>query len=102
MRARVFAALAVPCFACAQGSAPQATDDLAVSRAVDPGPRGGSPGAGAALPGLSGDEKAQFAEAREVFQETDSVSGSVSGEEGSGLGPAFNSNSCAACHSEPA
>ena len=102
MRARVLAALAVPCFACAQGAAPQATDDLAVSRAVDPGPRGGSPGAGGSLPGLTADEKGQFAEARDVFAEIDSVSGSVDGEEGAGLGPTFNSNSCGSCHSEPA
>src|SRR4051812_3801400 len=102
MRARFLAALFVPCLACAQGAAPQASDDLAVSRAVDPGPRGGSPGAGGALSGLSTDEAAQFHEAREVFSEVDSVSGSVSGEEGSGLGPSFNSNSCVSCHSEPA
>src|SRR5438067_2612789 len=102
MRARVAAALFVPCLACAQGTAPQAVDDLALSRAVDPGPRGGSPSAGGVLAGLTHDEAAQFADAREVFAEVDSVSGSVHGEEGSGLGPTFNANSCAACHSEPA
>jgi CxxC motif-containing protein (DUF1111 family) len=34
--------------------------------------------------------------------EVDSVSGSVPGEEASGLGPTFNGNSCAQCHSQPA
>ena len=34
--------------------------------------------------------------------EVDSVSGSVSGESGSGLGPTFNGNSCAQCHAQPA
>ena len=34
------------------------------------------------------------------FQETDSVSGTL--ESGVGLGPTYNANSCAACHSQPA
>src|SRR6266850_432127 len=102
LRARVAAALFVPCLACAQSTGPQAQDDLAVSRAVDPGPRGGSPGAGGALTGLTADESGQFTDSREVFREVDSVLGSVAGEESAGLGPTFNANSCAACHSEPA
>jgi CxxC motif-containing protein (DUF1111 family) len=36
------------------------------------------------------------------FMEIDSVSGSISGEGGSGLGPTFNGNSCAQCHAFPA
>ncbi|MGB9337020.1 MAG: di-heme oxidoredictase family protein [Candidatus Acidiferrales bacterium] len=42
-----------------------------------------------------------FAAARTRFQEIDSVSGGISGEDGSGLGPGFNSNSCASCHAQP-
>ena len=34
--------------------------------------------------------------------EVDSVSGTISGEEGSGLGPTFNGNGCAQCHAYPA
>ncbi len=36
------------------------------------------------------------------FKEIDSVSGTIDGESGSGLGPTFNSNGCASCHSQPA
>ncbi len=39
-----------------------------------------------------------FNDALDTFVEVDSVSGTVAGEDGSGLGPRFNSNSCAACH----
>jgi CxxC motif-containing protein (DUF1111 family) len=42
-----------------------------------------------------------FNAAQPVFMEVDSVSGNVPGEEGSGLGPTFNGNSCAQCHAEP-
>ncbi|HUK25749.1 MAG TPA: di-heme oxidoredictase family protein [Terriglobales bacterium] len=51
---------------------------------------------------LSDYEKSFFSEALMHFEEVDSVSGTIAGEEGSGLGPSFNSNSCASCHSEPA
>jgi CxxC motif-containing protein (DUF1111 family) len=36
------------------------------------------------------------------FNEVDSVSGTIPGETGSGLGPSFNMNSCAGCHAFPA
>ena len=71
-------------------------------QARDPGPRGGQASAGGPLSGLSADEINMFLEAKSVFQEVDSVSGAVAGEEGSGLGPTFNANSCAACHIQPA
>ncbi|HYS07665.1 MAG TPA: di-heme oxidoredictase family protein [Myxococcales bacterium] len=70
--------------------------------ARDPGPRGGPANAGDPMSGLSADEIAFFFEAQEVFGEVDSVSGAVAGEEGSGLGPTFNANSCASCHAQPA
>jgi CxxC motif-containing protein (DUF1111 family) len=68
----------------------------------DPGPRGGNAGAGGSFPGLSPNEQSFFNEAIKDFMEIDSVSGSVSGEPGSGLGPTFNGNSCAQCHAHPA
>jgi CxxC motif-containing protein (DUF1111 family) len=67
----------------------------------DPGPRGGPPGAGGALPGLSTALLNLFNAALSRFQEVDSVSGTIAGESGSGLGPRFNGNSCAACHAQP-
>jgi CxxC motif-containing protein (DUF1111 family) len=68
---------------------------------VDPGPRGGAKGAGGPFTALSEIEQSFFSAARDRFQEIDSVSGSISGEVGVGLGPTFNANSCAACHAEP-
>ena len=104
---------------------------VAQPTAVDPGPRGGPPGAGAPLapvppnpddpaeqaqagaaclsttsnttpaPGLTPAEKLACEQAILRFEEIDSVSGTLPGEEGLGLGPVFNGNSCAMCHSEP-
>jgi CxxC motif-containing protein (DUF1111 family) len=68
----------------------------------DPGPRGGPASAGGAASGLGADYTALFTAAREKFAEIDSVSGAVAGEEGKGLGPTFNANSCASCHAQPA
>ena len=56
----------------------------------DPGPRKGAAGAGDFLPNLSDNERAFFNAAIVDFMEVDSVSGSIPGEEGSGLGPTFN------------
>jgi CxxC motif-containing protein (DUF1111 family) len=68
----------------------------------DPGPRAGAPGAGGPLTGLSPDLQSFFSDAMVDFMEVDSVSGTVSGEGGSGLGPTFNGNGCAQCHAFPA
>ena len=68
----------------------------------DPGPRPGAAAAGGSLPGLSSDLQSFFNDAMATFMEVDSVSGSISGESGSGLGPTFNGNSCAQCHAFPA
>lgn len=70
--------------------------------AKDPGARSGAAGAGGALTGLSAQELLQFNRALDTFNEVDSVAGTVPGESGSGLGPRFNLNSCAGCHSFPA
>jgi CxxC motif-containing protein (DUF1111 family) len=68
----------------------------------DPGVRPGAPGAGGPLPGLGAAEIAFFTAAQNRFQEIDSVSGTIPGENGSGLGPRFNMNSCSGCHAQPA
>jgi CxxC motif-containing protein (DUF1111 family) len=69
---------------------------------TDPGVRGGPAGAGGPLPGLSTTEITFFNAARQVFQEIDSVSGKIPGEDGFGLGPRFNLNQCSGCHAQPA
>jgi CxxC motif-containing protein (DUF1111 family) len=68
----------------------------------DPGPRAGAAGAGSFYPTLDADEQAFFTAAMERFGEVDSVSGTVSGEPGVGLGPTFNGNACTMCHAQPA
>ena len=72
------------------------------SAQTDPGPRAGAPGAGGALPGLGADYTGLFNATIAKFAEVDSVSGGIAGEDGKGLGPTFNANSCAACHAQPA
>src|SRR5215471_2064378 len=67
-----------------------------------PGPRGGSAVAGGPYPTLNANEKAFFNQALDVFNEVDSVSGNIPGEDGTGLGPGYNATSCASCHAEPA
>jgi CxxC motif-containing protein (DUF1111 family) len=61
---------------------------------VDPGVRGGDPGAGGALSGLSDVERQYFDVSKDVFQEVDAGP--------DGLGPTFNLDSCSGCHSHPA
>jgi CxxC motif-containing protein (DUF1111 family) len=64
---------------------------------VDPGVRGGAPGAGTALEGLTADETAFFQHGLAQFLDIESVTGG----ESNGLGPRFNSNQCLSCHSQP-
>ena len=66
----------------------------------DPGPRPGRSGSGSPYPTLSQAEVQYFLTAIQRFTEVDSVSGQL--ESGKGLGPTFNGNSCAMCHSQPA
>jgi CxxC motif-containing protein (DUF1111 family) len=70
------------------------------SSQTDPGPRRGPAGAGGFYPALNAGEQSMFNQALLRFQEVDSVSGRI--EPGSGLGPGYNANSCAACHAQPA
>jgi CxxC motif-containing protein (DUF1111 family) len=65
---------------------------------VDPGVRGGPPGAGGPLPGLTADETAFFQDGQGRFAETEVVQGGSN----NGLGPRFNSNQCLSCHTQPA
>jgi CxxC motif-containing protein (DUF1111 family) len=73
---------------------------------VDPGVRGGAAAAGGPLSSVAANNPVTilnfFNDAKIRFQEIDSVSGSLAGENGFGLGPRFNSRSCAACHAQPA
>jgi CxxC motif-containing protein (DUF1111 family) len=68
----------------------------------DPGPRSGAAGAGGFYSTLNTNEQGIFNQALGVFAEIDSVKGALAGEEGKGLGPTFNGNSCAQCHAQPA
>ena len=79
---------------------------LQVFGQVDPGVRGGGAGAGTALASVVANSPTNilnfFNAGKGDFQEVDSVSGTVAGEEGVGLGPRYNSRSCVACHTQPA
>ncbi len=75
---------------------------VTASVAPDPGPRGGPSSAGGAFPTLNANEQSIFNQALARFREIDSVSGTIPGESGVGLGPTFNGNSCAMCHAQPA
>ena len=72
------------------------------SGAHDPGPRAGSLGAGQPLSTLSSSQLEYFRDGLARFSETDSVSGTVAGENGKGLGPGYNATSCQGCHAQPA
>jgi CxxC motif-containing protein (DUF1111 family) len=68
--------------------------------ASDPGVRGGPPGAGSPIAGLTSNQLAFFSAGQADFNEIDSVTGSISGT-GKGLGPRFNAEGCAQCHAAP-
>ncbi len=99
---RWMALLAVVSFACVCEALLLPHGGIGQSPPIDPGPRGGAAGAGGPLAGLSGTEITFFNVAQPVFEEVDSVDGSIMGEDGRGLGPRFNLNSCAGCHAQPA
>ena len=73
---------------------------------TDPGVRGGGAAAGGPLSSVAANNPVTilnfFNDGQTRFREIDSVSGTVGGEPGVGLGPRFNSRSCGACHAQPA
>lgn len=69
---------------------------------TDPGPRPGPSDAGGPYSKLNDQEQKLFWAGWAKFKEVVSVSGAIENERGVGLGPTFNGNSCAACHSQPA
>src|SRR5215468_2699830 len=75
-------------------SGTSATADQFRQHPVDPGVRGGTPGAGGPLSGLSQNELNFFNAAKDVFNEVDGVA--------QGLGPRFNLDGCGGCHAFPA
>jgi CxxC motif-containing protein (DUF1111 family) len=86
----LLAAAAAPAFVGAQSAAPVNSG----FRARDPGVRGGPPGAGGPIGGLTTAQGAFFTEGLARFNEVDAVA--------NGLGPRFNLDSCAGCHAFPA
>jgi CxxC motif-containing protein (DUF1111 family) len=71
---------------------------LGQSLAIDPGPRQGAAGAGGFYTNLTSEAQAIETDITAAFTRVNTVSGTSGG----GLGPRFNSNSCAACHAQPA
>lgn len=67
---------------------------------TDPGVRGGGPGAGKAILGLSSLQTTAFNDGMTNF--TTAFVVPTSGSSPGGLGPVFNSNQCSNCHSQPA
>src|SRR5262249_37683840 len=63
-------------------------------RATDPGVRGGPPGAGGRIAGLTTEESEMFTTGLTEFVEEEGVP--------DGVGPRFNFVSCGGCHSQPA
>jgi CxxC motif-containing protein (DUF1111 family) len=72
------------------------------SFAIDPGVRGGPPGAGGPIQGLTSAQSGLFTFVASQFSDIHSISGGIQGEPGRGLGPGYNGNSCSACHNFPA
>ena len=64
---------------------------------MDPGVRGGPPGTGGPLPGLTADEAAFFQDGQCRFAEIEVVAKGTN----NGLCTRFNSNQCLSCHSQP-
>lgn len=69
------------------------------STVKDPGVRGGGPGAGGPISGLSSTQTTTFNDGQTNFS---AVFGVPTTTTNGGLGPVFNSNSCSSCHMQPA
>jgi CxxC motif-containing protein (DUF1111 family) len=76
---------------------------------TDPGVRGGAAGAGSPFASVTNNQPATpsptaldfFNDGLGRFNEVDSVSGTITGEAGVGLGPRFNARGCGRCHAAP-
>jgi CxxC motif-containing protein (DUF1111 family) len=77
-----------------RGTGTTTTTSSATTTVTDPGVRGGAPGAGGMLGGLTASQQAFFTAAQASFQVIETVP--------VGLGPGFNELSCASCHIFPA
>ena len=77
----------------------EVSSDLFAAR--DPGVRPDPAGAGGMFSGLTDLEQQLFGVGLEAFEEVQSVQGTIPQTE-PGLGPRFNLDSCAGCHSQPA
>ena len=88
------ASVAIGLTALPESTVVQAANRDSERSAKDPGVRGGAPGAGGHLPGLSAGEIAFFETGKEDFAEAEGV--------GDGLGPRFNLDGCGGCHAHPA
>ena len=75
------------------GVASSQTTSVTIAPARDPGVRGGTPGAGGPLAGLTSNQLQFFFDGRADFEEEEGV--------GDGLGPRFNLDSCGGCHMQP-
>jgi CxxC motif-containing protein (DUF1111 family) len=64
------------------------------AQAIDPGVRGGEPGAGRPMDGLTDTEQEMFTAGQADFSSEEEVK--------DGVGPHFNFVSCAGCHAQPA
>jgi CxxC motif-containing protein (DUF1111 family) len=100
---------AIVVLAATGGSGQQTSSPNSNQGPQDPGVRGGPAGAGGTFHPIdntsaAGNQADQdfFLQSKVVFQEVVSVSGTIAGTTGGGLGPAFNQNSCANCHAQPA
>jgi CxxC motif-containing protein (DUF1111 family) len=86
--------LALPLWSQSQSNSSGANDSQASSTtATDPGVRAGGVNAGTPLTTLTAAQLQFFQDGQNRFQQVDQVA--------SGLGPAYNSNSCASCHAQP-
>jgi Di-haem oxidoreductase, putative peroxidase len=70
--------------------------------ALDPGVRVGGRLTGTPLATLTPAQVLYFEDGLNRFLSVDSVTGTAPAEPNSGLGPAYNSNSCGSCHAQPA
>jgi len=76
------------------GEARVTTQSFGSFQAKDPGVRGGDPGAGGTLAGLSATQQEYFEAGKEDFEDPETVA--------DGLGPRMNLDSCGGCHAQPA